>query len=212
MLINQNTLNPKAPNFKAKIRFSQGAYNKLDLRTMAKEGRYIGSPWLMEDSKILKEGFSNEASICTIGFIKPQGAQEGYLFHSFPRSNPFDKVKEIIIPVIRKFRETGNPLEGILVGANFEHKKSLEQAKNFMGLFDEFGVQYSAFLAQRPYENPFNYRLRTDYPRVDMFVSAPKDEYIISSSFEPILFDDPAKFKDRFVFVKKAPQDTIVFE
>lgn len=212
MLVHSNSISQKAPNFKAKIRFSQNAYNKLPLSNLYHQGKYIGKPWLITDSKLLDEGYSDLASACTMGFIKSQGAKEGYFFHCAPSSNPFERVKAEIIPVIQKFQEIGKPIEGILTGANLKIESSLEQAKNFMGLFDNFDIQYSAFLAQRPYENPFNNMFRTDCPRVDMFVSAPKNEYIIGSKNEPMFIKHQMHLKDRFIILKKAPQDEIIFE
>jgi len=214
MLINQNISNQTRPCFKAKILFSTSAYER-SLKEIATEAnqyvgigvdKYVGYPWSIKDSKMLKKGYSDAAYICTMGFIKPKGSDEGYLFHCIPFSslnklNPFEKIKEVLTPVISEFKKLKVGVEGILVGARFGDENSMEQAKSFMKFFDENGISYSAFLGQTNYS-----RCKTN-----MFVSAPVDKYIITpkNSYEIL---DLEKIKKYFDIVKIRPEDTVKFE
>lgn len=203
-------VNPNTPNFKGNIIFSRKAYSQLPIDELFAKNKCVDSPWLITDSKMLDEGFTDGASVCTMGFIKPKGGKEGYLFHCIPSSNPFDKIKEAIVPVIQKFQEGGQIVEGILVGANFSNKDSFWKAERFMELFDGFNIKYSAFLGQLPVENQ-SPRFMNENPRMDMFVSVPRDEYILSSFDGPELFNQ-GELVNRFHVIKRAAQDRFIFE
>jgi len=210
VLVGLNISNQNKSNFQGKIKFSRTAYEQLPLEKMVAEDRYVGFPWLIEDTKMLKEGFSDGAQVCLMGFIKPEGAEKGRLLHCIPAGNPFGEVARIIVPIFKTFERLKKPIEGILVGANFESERSMEQAYNFMRMFDLYDVRYSAFVGQKSdvITSPASTK---PYLGVDMFASAPKDEYILNfnDEFKPLNLEDLQK---RFHIIKKAPQDEFIFD
>lgn len=199
MLINQNIPNQNPPNFKAKIKFAKSCYGVLPANKMFAKDSYVGFPWQIENSKIVSEGYSDCASVCTIGFIKPKDGDKGYLFHLIPMYNPFEKIEKQLSAVIENFQKQKGAVEAILSGASIHSETSMKQAENLMKLFDNLGVEYSAFLGQKIG------REKTE--GVNMFVSIPRDEYIISVGSSV-----PEKLEHKFKIVKKSSNDEIIFE
>lgn len=199
-------------NFKSNIILSSSVYRSKPLdffNVYAKNTCYVGKPWTMSESKILKEGVSDLADVCTIGFLKIKGAQEGYLFHSIP-SNNFDIVKNYIKLTIDTFMKKSslkNPqIEGILTGGAISSERSVNQYNKIMNLFDDLKISYSAILGRKSSEGVMN-----------MYTSVPQDEYVLEHLGKNIK-DQGSKEKnieklnEYFEIVKIRPEDDITLE
>jgi hypothetical protein len=145
-----------------------------------------------------------------MSFITPQGESKGFFSHCIPFSNPIEDVIAVLSPIVQEFKKLGKPIEGILVGAKAQNPTSMARAYDWMKLFDDWGIQYSAFIGQKPFLIPSLGIIKTS-PEVDMFVSASKDQYMLDfgSGRMPRNIQD---LEDRFEIVKKAPQDRFIFE
>lgn len=170
MLVGKNI---QSPNFGTKIILSRSEYLKRPIDKLYKPRTGVGYPWTMKEAKFLEEGVSGGAEACTMGVLKAKGGKKGYLFHSTPE-NSFDEVKEAIIKAIKKLRPKGQEIEGFLTGGNACAKKSPVQYTKLMELLDELKVSYTAILGQK---TPIV--LNNSNPTVDMYMSVPKDEYVL---------------------------------
>ncbi len=196
-------------NFKSNIILSSSIYQSKPLDSLKNVGKSVGSPWSMKQSKILDEGFSDSASICTMGFIKVKDAQKGYLFHSVPE-NDFEDVELAIkeeADTLTKQSGIEKPqLEGILIGGEAEYKGSPIQYNKLMDLFDDMKIKYTAILGKK-----------SSVGGMSIYTSAPKDEYVLEY-FGQVIKDQGSKeknikeLKKYFEIVKINSEDNITLE
>lgn len=192
-------------NFGSKIILAKNAYDALPLEAMKKNRQYIFS-WTPDRFITTEQGYTDGALTCVMGWLKPKGEAEGLLIHS-SSMNPWEKVKKEVLDAVEKFQKKSPQkkieLEGMLFGAQAEKTKSMAQCNNFLQLFDDLKVEYSAFLAQKnsSYLNP----------GMDMAVSGVKDECALKflGCGQVKNLEDLSK---HFEIVKKHPKDEIIFE
>ena len=195
MLIGKNGSNQNKPNFKAKIKIVPDSTQLFLGNKFSKE---ITS-WETKGGKFYDKGFSLGASVCVIGDIQ---SEKGFLFHSIPRkdANPIEVVSKFLKDIASKIREEkGLDLTGILVGAYSNNPVSMQQANNFMNLFEHLGIKYSAVLGYKKSEGG-----------TSLFSSIPEKTYTVATSGLDVKTEED--LKQYYQIVKKADGDEFIFE
>lgn len=213
MLINSNKQNFNSPVFASKIIISKEAYLKVPRRKLFYQGKYAGKPWTIKQSFYADEGYSDSASVCTMGLIKPKNGQEGFLFHICPGQTSLWRIKRELTDVVKNFNKSygnaDNNLSGILVGGcSSEDSYGRTSTKFFKGLtkiFESLKIDFTSVLGRiKPSDSK-------DFKAVDLYFSAKDDKIIINpKGIEPI--DSLVELEKKFSVVKPSPNDTIVFE
>jgi hypothetical protein len=195
VLISQNINTQNQPNFKATIVCSKPAFHRA--LALFPSSKYVGEALSFPEPKMLNEGYSTGALICTMGFIKPKGAKEGYLFHSVPGGNSFWNIRRGLVPILEGFKNLKTGIEGILIGADATQRASMEHAENLMKLFDEYKVRYSALIGQTINSRRFTH----------MFAFAQGDVYVVDCGLTPKMGDGLSRSFDTVNFDRA---DTLV--
>ncbi len=207
MIISNNFSNQNKPTFGMKIRFSADAYNALPLEELESAGKYVGYPWTINEAKLLDKGYSAAASVCTICVVQAKDMPEAHLMHFIPSKHSIRTNTEYISSIVNKFKEFSKFVEAFLYGARIDKEFSMGQANEFIQLFNDSKVDYSAFLGQGAKE----LHGKTSCPGVDLFVSVPEQQHIVS-------FTDGSEAKNSndlrriFTIFKPSPNHIITFE
>lgn len=149
----------------SKIAYAREIVNKFDMPN-------IDYPWTIFQAKYLKNGYSEEASYCTMGVIKNEFGN-GFMFHLQPGATPNNKIFENLKRACINLKYS-NPLTGILIGGNATYKPSKELYNSLSSMFKELNVKYSALLGQN--DLSLNHRV---LPYSNLLFSGPQDKYII---------------------------------
>ena len=135
------------PSFGSLIQISQKAYHSAPLSRLYKSGKYIDSPWSIFDSKYFTEGYTDDASYCTVGIIKNADG-DGFMFHLKPNQD-INLVYNNLDIATKNLQRPRQNLTGLLVGGNASYKPSVRLYGMLQEIFKLLKVDYSALLGQK---------------------------------------------------------------
>lgn len=171
-----NTMNNTINNtisFGSRIQVSRLAYANEIIKKLNIPS--IDAPWTIYQSKYLKNGYSEDASYCTMGVIKNEFG-DGFMFHLRPGASSIKKIFEHLFKAVGNLKYSKN-LTGILVGGNADYKPSAHLYTNLQSMFKELNIKYSALLGQKNQQQYY-----PNLPYCNMFFDGLQDKYIIYSS------------------------------
>lgn len=155
-------------NFNSKIIVSNKLYKEKVKDT---DQRYsIEYPWSTRQSFFAKEGYTENASVCTIGLISNQ--EEAYFFHLAPQDgvNPFKRVEYQIIQAAKKLSTNNKKLRGFIAGAQAKDKLSMEKNKKIKDLYKILNIDFTSIVGV------------SNSSLTDVYYSIDNDEIVISTS------------------------------
>lgn len=158
----------KQQSFGSLIRVSKLGYLRATINRPDLKEKTVGFPWDIYQSKYLREGYSEDASVCTMGVIKNE-AGDGFMFHLRPHSSPIETVYENIRRAAQNLKISDKNLTGLLVGGHSQIFPDFY--KSIQSLFKELNIKYTAFLGQKCKDGSISYS--------HMYYNGAKDEYII---------------------------------
>lgn len=122
----RNTTNkvPFTANFR--IVNSGSEFGKLPLQELLESGKYIGYPWTVKSSKILDEGFTDDASCCPSAYL--QNKKMGLFLHLQPgnEENSEEKIAKTFTDAFQSLKAQNNKIGLWLFGGDSTIKESCE--------------------------------------------------------------------------------------
>lgn len=176
MKISSNNQNQNKLNFKANIEIvaAKAEFERLPLNFLKDGGQYVGYPWtIYQSAKFLKEGFTDNASVCTEGFI--QNGKNGFIFHLQPENSANSNAT-----IARKFKDAADQLKNqngelsaFLTGGNPLYGESWKLYEFITKLLrDDFKIPFSSIWGHRKSEN------------TDLYASALSQRYVVCANWE----------------------------
>lgn len=219
-------------NFGMKIKISNKAFDKIDMFDLMEADKYVSGNGNIHHAIFSHEGISTNASICTMGFVKPKEHFDGWFFHA----NPGDKVEtlnEQITGAVKWLKKTCRleEIEAFVTGANHFDEESMFKCKKILEILDDNKVDFSAIAGQKTVES-----LLVPKSKMEMYANGIKNECVLGydkldqkafiEKKEHKIFEDPylakyfKKFKKTaeqklepyFSIRKIRTEDTITFE
>ncbi len=172
------------------------------------KSKYAG--WNINLACLGKDGYTDKATVCTMGVLKPANKNFGFLFHLLPDTLSFKKSREELLKKIEAFYRIGKGRapEGILVGGCSTHDRSKTQYLNLLELFRENKIKFSAFLGQKPRHDGF-YEAN-GFSALTFFARDKK--YVIQSTLHDNEVRTRAQMFEHFDIIQLAKQDQLIFE
>lgn len=173
--------NSQNTNFKSKILIPSSAYVRRPAKEIIAPQNYID--WRFDHSLFPnKEGYSDEAQTCAMGFLKRKNARKFFFFHFNP-GHEWTNVEKWLLEAQKKLSRGDEKFQGFLIGGDYLYKRSEEQAKRLMDFFHKKDIEFSAFLGQkRDYDENDPRMAGRRSPSSDIFYYSPKDIVKINSS------------------------------
>lgn len=200
-----NQINSR-PAFGSLIHISNKAYKAAPLSNLYMKGKCIDFPWTIFDSKYLKEGFTLDASYCTIGVIKNNDG-DAFMFHLRPSQDINTAYLHLAIAA-SNLKRRNKKLTGILAGGNTTYKPSVKMYENLQKIFNSLKIDYSALLGQRNKSKKYLYA-----PTTNVYYNGEHDKYILSLvNRRNIDIKSMQSLKKYFDIVKIRKDDNIKFD
>jgi len=161
------------PAFGSLIHISQKAYRRAPLKKLYNIEQYIDSPWSIYDSKYFKEGYTDDASFCTIGVLKNDFG-DAFMFHLRPNQD-INYVYNNLEIAAENLKRQNRKLTGLLTGGNASYKPSVRMYEMLQEIFKILKIDFSALLGQRKPGKKF-----PDVPTTNLYYNGEQDKYVLS--------------------------------
>lgn len=145
-----------------KITISKKAYDDKPVEKLIKMGKFVGSPWTLNEAKSTQDELVTTDIHQCAAVILAKAGEKAHVLHLHPdhKVNAWDKVKEHLIQIQESLRgkDSNIKLEGLLFGGmlkrnvgwpNVTPSRTSWQARQLCNFFRDTNVDFSAFLLQK---------------------------------------------------------------
>ncbi|MDD3436362.1 MAG: hypothetical protein PHC64_04325 [Candidatus Gastranaerophilales bacterium] len=145
-------------SFGTRIVVSERAFRELPIDELKRAGKYSGYPWGIAESFIAADGYTDEASNCTMVCLMPEKGPKGFLSHLSPTYiEQFEEMETRIREVVKELTELpenrSRKISGILIGGRCQlysddYNRSKDLYSRLLYLFKKLHLDFTAILGR----------------------------------------------------------------